>query len=737
MTLMVAALLVLVIAYRYYSAFLAAKVMALDDARVTPAHRLNDGHNYLPTNKWVLFGHHFAAIAGAGPLIGPVLAAQFGYLPGYLWILIGVCLAGAVQDFTVLVLSTRRNGKSLAQLAFLEAGPVAGTAATIGILFVLVIALAGLGKVVTKALGGEQVHYAEKTEFISPDAGEFIGLPSGNGTAYRIPAGTVIKYPGGAQETVVSPFQLATYPLDPDGPVNIQEEQLVRGGVHHIVIPAQVSASRTVSGSAWGTFTIVLTIPIALFVGWYMYRFRKGRVLEASIIGGILTIGAVYVGGLLDQQATGSTSWLASFLSTYRENFNWTDRQVGVAIAIYGFVASILPVWLLLCPRDYLSSFLKIGTVALLVVGVIIAHPHLHAPAINHLFIKGGPAFNGALFPFVFIVIMCGAISGFHALVSSGTTPKMISNERDARTIGYGAMLIEGLVGICALIAACSLPSAHYYHITTSIESLPKYQQQITQLALQDGNQEPPEKMSEQVGENVQGRTGGAATLALGMARIFDEAARNILGRTSAALDGLMKYWYHFAIMFEALFILTTIDTGTRVGRFLLQETMGKWIHPKLGRTDWWPSAILATGLMVAGWWYFLDANAMQAIWPMFGVANQMLAVMALAIVSIALVHMGKSRYLWVTVVPMCFVILTTCSAAVIMLKGYFTTMASGDSTKVINAAVSAGCTLAILLCTLCVVVSAFLAAGRPPRGDSGDPEEKPVAVGTSAFEGA
>jgi carbon starvation protein len=322
----------------------------------------------------------------------------------------------------------------------------------------------------------------------------------------------------------------------------------------------------------------------------------------------------------------------------------------------------------------------------------------------------------------------------------------MINNEKDARMIGYGAMLIEGLVGICALIAACALPTSHYYHITTSIDSLPRYQQQIAMLVQQDNEREqslgrangdagiePPEKMSEQVGENVQGRTSGAVTLAVGMAKIFDTAARNILGRTSAALDGLIKYWYHFAIMFEALFILTTIDTGTRVGRFLLQETMGKWIHPALGKTRSWPSAILATALMVAGWWYFMDANAMQAIWPMFGIANQMLAVMALAIASAALVHMKKTRYLWVTLLPMCFVVATTCTAAVIMLKGYYTvaTTPGTDATRAANAIVSASCILAIVLCTGCVVVASFLAAGRPPRaGSAGDSHEEPVAAG-------
>jgi carbon starvation protein len=722
MTLMVGTLLVLAIAYRYYSAFLAAKVLAIDPARTTPAHTLNDGQNYHPTNKWVLFGHHFAAISGAGPLIGPVLAAQFGYLPGLLWILIGVCLAGAVQDFTILVFSTRRKGQSLAQLAHATIGPTAGAAATIGILFVLIIALAGLGKVVTKALGGETITYREKTQFIAPEGAGFLYTPN-TPASYRIPVGTRIIHPSGGQEVVGAQFWIESQ-TEGEVATDIDTHEPGKLVGSKLEVPAHNRTVRIIPGSTWGTFTITLTIPIALFVGWYIYRFRKGRVLEASIIGGILTLGAVYLGGMMDQGASamGDTSQFVSFFGTFQEYFNLSEREIGIAMAIYGFVASILPVWFLLCPRDYLSSFLKIGTVLLLVVGVIIAHPQLHAPAINKTFLGGGPAFNGALFPFVFIVIMCGAISGFHALVSSGTTPKMISSEGHARTIGFGAMLIEGLVGIIALIAAAGLPSAHYYHIQTSIQDLPKYQQQIAQLAARDGEQAPPETMSTLVGENVQGRTGGAVTLAVGMANIFDTAARNILNLGSASLDkleGMMKYWYHFAIMFEALFILTTIDTGTRVGRFLLQETLGKWVHPKLGQAHWWPSALLSTALIVLGWWYFLDANAMQAIWPMFGIANQMLAVMALAIASVGIAHLGRKQYLWVTIAPMCFVIMTTGTAAVIMLKNYFSNLTA-------NNAIAAVCILAIVACTATVVAGAMMALRRPPR------EEPPENAGAA-----
>ncbi|HUO07481.1 MAG TPA: carbon starvation protein A [Phycisphaerae bacterium] len=719
MVLMIAVLLVLAIAYRYYSAFIAAKVLALDAGRVTPAHAMRDGQNYDATNKWVLFGHHFAAISGAGPLIGPVLAAQYGFLPGLLWILIGVCLAGAVQDFVVLVLSVRRGGKSLAQIAYMEIGPVAGGAATVGIIFVLVIALAGLGKVIVKALGSHTIVYGPGTSFVAAK-----GLPIlprneySNVVVYRIPAGTKIVRPDKTEEELGRQMEIEAHPRDASAPApvfdpfeNMDEQQKVG---HHlgerIEIPAEAQADVYLAGSTWGTFTIAMTIPVALFIGYYMTRLRKGRIVEASIVGGILVLGAVWLGGSVDEGG--------SVLNVFQPYFDLPEWGVAASMAVYGFVASILPVSVLLLPRDYLSSFLKIGTVGLLVVGVILARPTLQAPAINTAFLSGGPVVPGAIFPFVFITIMCGAISGFHALVSSGTTPKMIDKETDARTIGYGAMLLEGLVGIVALIAACSLPSGHYYAMNTDpvkLAGLPAYQHEIAELAKSD-LPAPGEKMVEPlsavettVGENLRGRTGGGVTLAVGMAKIFDDAARKILGATSSGvewMEGMMKYWYHFAIMFEALFILTTIDAGTRVGRFLLQETMGKWVHPKLGQTDWWPSAILATGLMVGGWWYFIDSQAMEAIWPMFGIANQMLAVMALAVATVALVRGGKGRYWWVTVVPMCFVVATTGSAAVILVKRYVGQMSGAGW---VNAVVSAGLIVAITVCTGLVVVGAVV----------------------------
>ncbi len=728
MVLIIVVLLVLAIAYRYYSAFIAAKVLALDDARETPAHTMKDGQNYDPTNKWVLFGHHFAAISGAGPLIGPVLAAQFGFLPGLLWILIGVCLAGAVQDFVVLGLSIRRGGKSLAQIAYMEVGPVAGAAATIGILFVLVIALAGLGKVVVKALGSHEDMYPVGTQLVAPPHAAILETNrNDNQLFYRVPAGTKIVLPAAegraaVETTVDRQIEIETHPTD-GRPFSVSLDSYEKlddktrvghfAGERLEVLPG-TEASHYVSGSAWGTFTIAMTIPIAIFIGLYMKRFRPGKVVEASVIGGVLVLVAVWAGGTIDAPD--------AVLNSFHEYFDLPEWKIALAMAVYGFIASILPVSILLLPRDYLSSFLKIGTIALLILGVILARPELQRPAINTAFLAGGPIVKWSIFPFVFITIMCGAVSGFHALVSSGTTPKMINKEKDARMIGYGAMLLEGLVGIVALIAATSLPSGQYYAMNTASADVPKYQRDVAALVEHDmpspGEKEvqPLSAVEVSVGENLHGRTGGAVTLAVGMAKIFDDAARKILGATSAGvgwLEGMMKYWYHFAIMFEALFILTTIDAGTRVGRFLLQETMGKWVHPKLGKTDWWPSAILATGLVVGGWYYFLNATAMDAIWPMFGIANQMLAVMALCIGTVALVRGGKRRYAWVTIAPMCFVAATTGTAAVMMLERYWP-MIVGRGAGWGNAAVSAGLIVAIVVCTGIIMVGAIVRARGP-----------------------
>lgn len=695
MPIMIAVLCTMAIAYRYYSAFLAARVAALDDSRQTPAIRLNDGHNFHPTNKWVLFGHHFAAISGAGPLIGPVLAAQFGYLPGLLWIVIGVCLGGAVQDFLVLAASTRRDGKSLAQMAFFDIGKIAGTAATAAILFIIIIALAGLGKVVVKALGGESVKYPPDARFIIPPTPRFeesYDIYNEIDRHYLIPAGTRMEWAGGRQSMQFSDSFTLRISRLPNGSM---PPELVLDQSRSFAVPA--NAARLVPGSHWGTFTIACTIPIALFVGLYMYKLRPGHVVEASLIGAALTLGATFVGGLIPAG------------SALAHTFNLTDTQVTWAMAIYGFVASVLPVWVLLCPRDYLSSFLKIGTIALLVAGTIIANPKLEAPAFNQVFASGGPTVPGRIFPFLFITIMCGAISGFHALVSSGTTPKMVKRESDTRTIGYGAMLIEGLVGVVAMIAASTLPVRDYYAMNTALAKVPVFQDRILQVGGANG----PEHIGDYerlTQESLRGRTGGAVTLAVGMAHIFDKATNRFFTNPKT-LEALWKYWYHFAIMFEALFILTTIDTGTRIGRFLLQEVFGK-LHPALGIAGPWPSAFLSTAIIVAGWSYFISANSMDVIWPMFGVGNQMLVVIALAVVSVYLVNVGRAKYLLVTLIPMAVVLTTTSTGAIEMIFGHVTTIRTqlskphADWITLINSIIQGSLIVAMLLCAIIVIAA-------------------------------
>ena len=583
--LMVAVLCVLAIGYRYYSAFLAAKVCTLDDLRETAAHTHNDGQNYHPTPKWVLFGHHFAAISGAGPLIGPVLAAQFGYLPGLLWLLIGVVLAGAVQDFMILVASVRRDGKSLAEIIKRELGPVAGVAAGAAILFVLVIALAGLGIVVVNAL----------------------------------------------------------------------------------------------SESVWGTFTIAMTIPIAFIMGIYAYRIRIGKIGEATAFGVIALLMAV-VGG----KVVAESSWGQMFLLS--------KNQITLAIMAYGFMASVLPVWLLLCPRDYLSSFLKIGTILLLVIGVIVINPTLKLPAMTEFVHGGGPIVPGKVFPFVFITIMCGAVSGFHALVSSGTTPKMVSKESDCRAIGYGAMLIEGLVGIVALIAVSHLAPGDYFAINVPKDKMPG-------LNLMGYHIEELPVLEQQVEEKVEGRTGGAVSLAIGMAKIFSALP---------GFRGLMAYWYHFAIMFEALFILTTIDTGTRIARFVLQETMGK-VLPKFSKNDWLPGTILTSLITVCAWGYFIYTGSISTIWPMFGIANQLLAAMALCLGTTIILKTKGVKYIWVTLVPMCFVLLTTTTAAWEMVTTTFWSWTQSSSAgERMRGYADIGLTVFIVVCVGIVIVEAL-----------------------------
>jgi carbon starvation protein len=691
MPVMLGVLAILAVAYRYYSAFLAARVAVLDDAQITPAHRCADGQNFDPTNRWVLFGHHFAAISGAGPLIGPVLAIQFGYLPGLIWLVVGVCLAGAVQDMMVLAVSTRRGGLSLAGLARDEISRPAGLAAAIAILYIVIIALAGLGIVVVKALGGEEIRMKAGSALAYPEGSEinrtfFPDRP----TIHHIPPGSTYRFGTEPEQTMLinEGFDL-TVPretrlmLGPDG--------------KSWILPKD--ARRTVKGSSWGTFTIACTIPIALFVGWYMYRLRKGKILEASLLGAAAVLAATVGGAFIPG-------------STIEKYFSLSREATVFALAAYGFVAAVLPVWLLLAPRDYLSTFLKIGTIILLVIGVVIANPKLHAPAVSPYFAAGGgPYFDGPIFPYVFICIMCGAISGFHALVSSGTTPKLIDRESDVRMIGYGAMLMEGLVGVVALIAAAALPNAMYYDINIDLgrraDFLASHRDfaqflQAGEIDLHGGHVGGVEGGSElvtmerDVQESLHGRTGGAVTLAVGMARIFSNAI--------PGMNWLIKYWYHFAIMFEALFILTTIDAGTRIARFLVQEFLGRIWKP-LGDLNWLPASLLATGLVVFGWGYFIYTGSVETIWPMFGMANQLLAVIALAVVTTHLVNTGRGRFAPVTVLPMLFVATTTTTTAYYEITGKFWNMVKSGA--LVRGWLNIGLTGMLILCVAVIVVSA------------------------------
>jgi carbon starvation protein len=698
MPLLLAALCVLAIAYRYYSAFLAAKVMALDDRRPTPAHRFNDGQNYHPTNKWVLFGHHFAAISGAGPLIGPVLAIQYGYMPGLLWLVIGVCLAGAVQDMLVLAASVRRGGKSLAEIARTELGRWANGVVCAAILFIVVIALAGLGFVVVKALGGEEVRLARGVQITVPPWAA-LEKDERHSTAehlvYNFPEGCRLRYsdtepPSERPEQFVLQVPAAT-PLSADtGVVTLPDGTL-----------------QLVPGSSWGVFTIACTIPIALFVGWYMYRFRRGHVVEASLIGAALVLFATVAG-----------SWIPG--SPLERFCSLTKGQTVLALTGYGFVAAVLPVWLLLAPRDYLSSFLKIGTIALLVIGVFVANPVLPCPPLNPVFQQSGPTFPGALFPFVFICIMCGSISGFHALVSSGTTPKMVDKETQVRPIGYGAMLMEGLVGIVALIAAASLDPKLYYDINVPQQKAQEWEPKLQELydrlgrgaSLEHLNLAEVEKNVG--GESLRGRTGGAVTLAVGMSHILTKP----LSQLGLPFASVMKYWYHFAIMFEALFILTTIDAGTRIARFLLQEVMG-YVKPALGRPDWVPGSLFATFVVTAGWGALVYTGQINTIWPMFGIANQLLAVVALTLITTLLVNTGRGRYAPVTLLPMAFVIATTLTAGVQMVggsfPGSFPYLIDHDK-KVLSGVLSMAMTVFVMACVavlLILAVSRWLLVAR------------------------
>jgi carbon starvation protein len=691
MPILLGVLLVLALAYRYYSAFLAARVAVLDDQKVTPAHRFNDGQNYHPTNKWVLFGHHFAAISGAGPLIGPVLAIQYGYAPGLLWLLIGVCLAGAVQDMLVLAASVRRGGKSLAEIARAELGPFASIVVSAAILFIVIIALAGLGFVVVKALGGEEVTFADKTKIVLPPGENPLKIgDEAMRWLYRCPEGCEIVYPNGARSPRPEALTLAV-------PTKVHEatQERVSGlAVADGVATLPKDTALLVQGSSWGTFTIFCTIPIALFVGLYMYKIRKGRVVEASIIGALGVLAATVAG-----------NWIPG--SPLETIFSLTKGQTVFALCAYGFVASVLPVWLLLCPRDYLSSFLKIGTIALLIVGTLVANPRLEAPAVNEVFAGGGPTFPwGGIFPFVFICIMCGAISGFHSLVSSGTTPKMINKESDIRPIGYGAMLIEGLVGVVALIAAASLPPELYYDINVGQDKVALWQGKLDRLYEQLGDKDLEHLNLAQVekavgNEALRGRTGGAVTLAVGMSNILTKPMHQL----GLPFDDVMKYWYHFAIMFEALFILTTIDTGTRIARFLLQEAMGR-IHPKFGETDWIPGAVFATAVVTAGWGLLVYTGSIDTIWPMFGIANQLLAVIALCLITTLLINAGRGKYAPVTLLPMLFVVATTMTAGTQMLM-QFAQMTHDGRWSPLKGTLNIGLTVFVIACVMVLLVVA------------------------------
>jgi carbon starvation protein len=561
MWLVVAAACTYLVAYRFYSAFVAAKVLALDDRRATPAERLEDGRDFVPTNKWVVMGHHFAAIAGPGPLVGPTLAAQFGYLPGTLWLIVGAALGGCVQDFVILFCSIRRDGKSLGQMAREEINTRAGIIALVSVLAIMIILLAVVGLVVVKAL----------------------------------------------------------------------------------------------AESPWGTFTLALTIPIAMLMGVYLRYWRPGRVLEATAIGLVLVIFAVVAG----QWVAESTAW--------KPVFTLSATTLALAVIAYGYAASALPVWLLLAPRDYLSAFIKIGVVFALAGGILWTRPSLHMPPLTQFIDGTGPVFAGTVFPFCFITIACGAISGFHSLISSGTTPKLITREGHARMVGYGAMAIESFVGVMAMVAACSLMPGEYFAINfpqriaaqdvaaaqaaaaqISAWGYPLDAQTMTDLARATGE------------DTLWSRTGGAPTLAVGMARIF-----------STWLGGarLLGIWYHFAIMFEALFILTVLDAGTRVGRFMVQELLG-YVWKPLGKTGSYPSTLFASALIVGAWGFFLyqgvvdPQGGINSLWPLFGIANQLLATVALVVATSILIKMGRLRWLWVTLAPMVWLISATMTAA-------------------------------------------------------------------------
>ncbi|OIO74440.1 MAG: carbon starvation protein A [Gallionellaceae bacterium CG1_02_56_997] len=551
-----AALCVYAIAYRFYAAWIAATVLGIDETRATPAERLSNGRDFIPTHRWIVFGHHFAAIAGPGPLIGPTLAAQFGYLPGTLWILFGAVLGGCVQDMVTLFFSTRRDGRSLGQMARDELGNIGGSAALVATFLIMIILIAVLGLVVVNAM----------------------------------------------------------------------------------------------KNSPWATSTVAATLPIAMIVGLYMYKLRPGRVLEGSALGVTLLLLAVVAGGWVDS------------IPGLRVLFDHPGLTLAFAVIAYGFAAAILPVWLLLAPRDYLSTFMKLGTIILLIIAILWLRPDIKMPALTQFTDGSGPIFGGALFPFVFITIACGAVSGFHALISSGTTPKLISNERDIRMIGYGGMVLESLVAMMAMIAATVLDPGVFFAINSPAGIVGKEAAEAVATISSWGFPVSVEQMNliaRQMGEaTLFARTGGAPSLAVGMASIFG----------SAFGEHLLALWYHFAIMFEAVFILTTLDAGTRVGRFMLQDLLGNIWQP-LGRTSWYPSMLFSSAVVVAAWGYFLyigviDPNGgVNILWPLFGISNQILAAIALCVATGILVKSGKLKYVWVTGVPLLWLVIITSTA--------------------------------------------------------------------------
>jgi carbon starvation protein len=594
--LIIGALAAFAVAYRYYSAFLATKVAMLDDRRPTPSHRLKDGVDYHPTNRLVLFGHHFAAIAGPGPLVGPVLAAQWGFLPGFIWIVIGACLAGAVHDFVILWASTRQDGLTLPKIARENIGRVSGVATSVATLFIIVAILASVGIVVVNAL----------------------------------------------------------------------------------------------SESAWGMFTIVVTVPAALLTGWWMYRVRPGKVGEASVIGVAVVLAGVFLGQPF--AASGMGHWLL-----------FDKPTLSVMLPVYAFIASVLPVWMLMCPRDYLSSYMKIGVMVVLAVGIFVAHPTLQMPATTPFVGGGGPVISGAIWPFVCIVIMCGALSGFHALIASGTTPKMLNKESDIRPIGYGAMIVEGFVAVTALVAACTLTPGDYFAINVAQDKPAQqaaYVRMVENAATQHQWDLRPQELAELeagTGEKLAGRVGGAVTLAVGVVKSLE----NLPG-----VKKMASYWYHFIIMFEALFILTLLETGTRVARFVYQETAASFMpNARLGGRPRWGMNVTISALTCLAWGYLLYTGNINTLWRMLGIANQLLATIALAVGTTYLLrHAAKRRYALCTGIPFVFVLVTVLTAGVQSVLGWQRSLVTLPAAE--RFSVQLMCWMAVVMLALTVVIA-------------------------------